>query len=128
MRKFCKETRILHEYFAPRTQKNGVVERKNRTLIEAPRTMLGGSTLPTDFWAEVVNKHATLRTYNWHGDSRLAYMLHKIVLLVLSRRADNKNLTRSVVFWFGSVPEFIFESDLSKFLNFGSYLIQILKM
>ncbi|GKB71583.1 ribonuclease H-like domain-containing protein [Tanacetum coccineum] len=36
-------------------QHNGVAERKNRTLIEAARTMLVDSKLPTTFWAEVVN-------------------------------------------------------------------------
>ncbi|GJZ70439.1 putative ribonuclease H-like domain-containing protein, partial [Tanacetum coccineum] len=36
-------------------QQNGVVERKNRTLIEATRTMLAGSKLPTTFWAKAVN-------------------------------------------------------------------------
>ncbi|GJZ55494.1 putative ribonuclease H-like domain-containing protein, partial [Tanacetum coccineum] len=37
------------------TQQNGVAERKNRTLIEAARTMLADSKLPTTFWAEAVN-------------------------------------------------------------------------
>ncbi|GKD69098.1 ribonuclease H-like domain-containing protein, partial [Tanacetum coccineum] len=32
-----------------------VAERKNRTLIEAARTMLADSLLPTTFWAEAVN-------------------------------------------------------------------------
>ncbi|GKC24133.1 putative ribonuclease H-like domain-containing protein, partial [Tanacetum coccineum] len=36
-------------------QRNGVAERKNRTLIEAARTMLGDSLLPTTFWTEAVN-------------------------------------------------------------------------
>ncbi|GJR94606.1 ribonuclease H-like domain-containing protein [Tanacetum coccineum] len=36
-------------------QQNGVAERRNRTLIEAARTMLADSKLPTTFWAEVVN-------------------------------------------------------------------------
>ncbi|GJS39187.1 putative ribonuclease H-like domain-containing protein [Tanacetum coccineum] len=36
-------------------QQNGVAERMNRTLIEAARTMLADSHLPTTFWAEAVN-------------------------------------------------------------------------
>ena len=53
---FCIENGITQEFFAPRTpQKNGVVERKNRTLIEATRTMLQDADLPTSFWAEAIN-------------------------------------------------------------------------
>ncbi|GJV72629.1 putative ribonuclease H-like domain-containing protein [Tanacetum coccineum] len=36
-------------------QQNGVAERRNMTLIEAARTMLADSKLPTTFWAEAVN-------------------------------------------------------------------------
>ncbi|GKA56222.1 ribonuclease H-like domain-containing protein [Tanacetum coccineum] len=36
-------------------QQNRVAERKNRTLIEAARTMLVDSLLPTTFWAEAVS-------------------------------------------------------------------------
>ncbi|GJV98661.1 putative ribonuclease H-like domain-containing protein, partial [Tanacetum coccineum] len=36
-------------------QQNEVAKRRNRTLIEAARTMLADSKLPTTFWAEVVN-------------------------------------------------------------------------
>nr|GEW43188.1 putative ribonuclease H-like domain-containing protein [Tanacetum cinerariifolium] len=36
-------------------QQNRVTERKNRTLIEAARTMLADSLLPVTFWAEAVN-------------------------------------------------------------------------
>nr|GEW68659.1 hypothetical protein [Tanacetum cinerariifolium] len=43
------------EYSNPRTpQRNGVAERKNKTLIEATRNMLADSKLPTMFWTEVV--------------------------------------------------------------------------
>ncbi|GJR30185.1 retrovirus-related pol polyprotein from transposon TNT 1-94 [Tanacetum coccineum] len=43
-------------YFVTRTpQQNGVVERRNMTLIEAARTMLADSKLPTTFWAEAVS-------------------------------------------------------------------------
>nr|GEX03854.1 ribonuclease H-like domain-containing protein [Tanacetum cinerariifolium] len=36
-------------------QQNRVAERKNRTLIEAARTMLADSLLPIPFWTELVN-------------------------------------------------------------------------
>ncbi|GJX35773.1 putative reverse transcriptase, RNA-dependent DNA polymerase [Tanacetum coccineum] len=44
---------IKREFSVARTpQQNGVVERKNWTLIEAARTMLADSLLLTTFWAE----------------------------------------------------------------------------
>ncbi|GJQ92253.1 ribonuclease H-like domain-containing protein [Tanacetum coccineum] len=47
---------IKREFSVARTlQQNGVAERKNRTLIEAARTMLADSKLPTTFWAKAVN-------------------------------------------------------------------------
>nr|GEZ11644.1 putative ribonuclease H-like domain-containing protein [Tanacetum cinerariifolium] len=47
---------IKREFSVPRTpQQNGIAERKNRTLIEAARTMLADSLLPVPFWAEAVN-------------------------------------------------------------------------
>ncbi|GJS78048.1 putative ribonuclease H-like domain-containing protein [Tanacetum coccineum] len=50
------EKGIKREYSVARTpQQNGVAERKNRTLIEAARTMLADSKLPTTFWAEAVS-------------------------------------------------------------------------
>ncbi|GJR22352.1 putative ribonuclease H-like domain-containing protein [Tanacetum coccineum] len=53
---FCRQKGIKREYSVARTpQQNGVAERKNRTLIEAARTMLADSLLPTVFWAEAVN-------------------------------------------------------------------------
>ncbi|GJS49195.1 putative ribonuclease H-like domain-containing protein [Tanacetum coccineum] len=56
MNQFCERKGIKREFSVARTpQQNGVAERKNRTLIEAARTMLADSKLPTTFWAEVVN-------------------------------------------------------------------------
>ncbi|GJT98127.1 retrovirus-related pol polyprotein from transposon TNT 1-94 [Tanacetum coccineum] len=37
-----------------RNEQNGVAERKNRTLIEAARTMLSGSVFSKQYWTEVV--------------------------------------------------------------------------
>ncbi|GJY89180.1 copia protein [Tanacetum coccineum] len=56
MNEFCAKKGIKREFSVARTpQQNGVAERKNRTLIEATRTMLADSLLPIPFWAEAVN-------------------------------------------------------------------------
>ncbi|GKF85393.1 putative ribonuclease H-like domain-containing protein, partial [Tanacetum coccineum] len=56
MNQFCEMKGIKREFSVARTpQQNGVAERKNRTLIEAARTMLADSKLPITFWAEAIN-------------------------------------------------------------------------
>ncbi|CAM8889644.1 unnamed protein product [Rhodiola kirilowii] len=53
---FCSDQGIDHNFSAPRTpQRNGVVERKNRTLEDMTRTMLIESRLARSFWAEAMN-------------------------------------------------------------------------
>ncbi|GKC46989.1 retrovirus-related pol polyprotein from transposon TNT 1-94 [Tanacetum coccineum] len=52
---FFKEEGIEHQTSTPRTpEQNGVVERRNCTLVEAARTMLSASKLPLFFWAEAI--------------------------------------------------------------------------
>ncbi|GJW36080.1 putative ribonuclease H-like domain-containing protein [Tanacetum coccineum] len=56
MNQFCGMKGIKREFSVARTpQQNRVAKRKNKTLIEAARTMLADSLLPTTFWAEAVN-------------------------------------------------------------------------
>ncbi|GJZ19786.1 putative ribonuclease H-like domain-containing protein [Tanacetum coccineum] len=56
MSEFCKKKGIKREFSVARTpQQNGVAERRYITLIEATRTMLANSKLPTTFWAKAVN-------------------------------------------------------------------------
>jgi hypothetical protein len=53
---FLDEEGIKHELSAPYTpQQNGIIERKNRTLIEAARTILDEYKTPDSFWAEAIN-------------------------------------------------------------------------
>jgi hypothetical protein len=53
---FLDEEGIKHEFSAPYTpQQNGVVERKNQTLIEMARTMLDEYKTQDIFWAEAIN-------------------------------------------------------------------------
>jgi hypothetical protein len=63
---FLDEESIKHELSAPYTPlQNGIIERKNCTLIEAARTMLDEYKTPDSFWAEAINTtcHATNRLY-----------------------------------------------------------------
>nr|GEX57400.1 hypothetical protein [Tanacetum cinerariifolium] len=56
MNQFCEMKGIKREFSVARTsQQNGIAKKKNRTLIEAARTMLADLKLPTTFWAEAVN-------------------------------------------------------------------------
>jgi len=52
---FCREHGI-HKQFTTRytLQKNGVAERKNRTIMEMARSMLKAKHFQNDYWAEVV--------------------------------------------------------------------------
>ncbi|GJY60983.1 retrovirus-related pol polyprotein from transposon TNT 1-94 [Tanacetum coccineum] len=51
---FAKEG-IRHKTSTARTPKqNGIVERRNRTLVEAARTMLSAAKVPLFFWAEAI--------------------------------------------------------------------------
>nr|GEW55294.1 putative ribonuclease H-like domain-containing protein [Tanacetum cinerariifolium] len=73
LNQFCGMKGIKREFSVPRTpQRNGIVERKNRTLIKAARTMLADSLLPIPFWAEAVvilrlfDIDSLTRTTNYH--------------------------------------------------------------
>nr|GEV35331.1 retrovirus-related Pol polyprotein from transposon TNT 1-94 [Tanacetum cinerariifolium] len=53
--KFFDEVGISQQFSAARTpQQNGIVERRNRTLVEAARTMLTFANLPLFIWAEAI--------------------------------------------------------------------------
>jgi hypothetical protein len=52
---FLEEEGIKHEFSSPYTpQQNGVVERKNITLLDMARTMLDEYKTPDRFWAEAI--------------------------------------------------------------------------
>jgi hypothetical protein len=61
---YLEQEGIKHEFPAPYTpQQNGVVEKKNMTLIDMVRTMLGEYKTSERFWSEVVN--TTCHAINW---------------------------------------------------------------
>nr|GEU71995.1 hypothetical protein [Tanacetum cinerariifolium] len=55
LNQLCGMKGIKREFSVARTPQNRVVERKNRTVIEAAKTMLADSLLPIPFWDEAVN-------------------------------------------------------------------------
>ncbi|GJS31769.1 retrovirus-related pol polyprotein from transposon TNT 1-94 [Tanacetum coccineum] len=55
LKSFCDEKVISQNFSSPYTpEQNDVAERRNRTLIEAARTMLNGSVLSKHFWTDAV--------------------------------------------------------------------------
>nr|GEV71883.1 hypothetical protein [Tanacetum cinerariifolium] len=61
LNQFCEMKGIKREFSVPRTpQQNGIAERKNRTRIEAARTMLADLLLPILFCINEVNVAGTL--------------------------------------------------------------------
>ncbi|GJZ01655.1 integrase, catalytic region, zinc finger, CCHC-type containing protein [Tanacetum coccineum] len=54
---------IEHQTSTARTpEQNGVIERRNHTLVEAARTMLSSAKVPLHFWAEEIAQHVLLKT------------------------------------------------------------------
>lgn len=52
---YCEEAGILRHFTAPYSpQQNGVVERRNRTVVAMTRSMLKEKQLPSTLWGEVV--------------------------------------------------------------------------
>jgi transposase InsO family protein len=63
---YCDKKGIKHEFLAKYTpQQIGVVEMKNRTLIDMTRSMLSEYNVSDNFWAEAINTacHASNRLY-----------------------------------------------------------------
>jgi hypothetical protein len=87
---YLDEEGIGHELSVPYTpQQKGIVERKNRTLIEAARTMLDEYKTWDSFWAEAIHTdcHAINRLY-------LHKLRHKTVYELLTGKKPNVSYFR----------------------------------
>jgi transposase InsO family protein len=81
-----EEEGIKHEFSAPYTpQQNGVVERKNRMLIDMARTMLGEYKTLEQFWSEAMNTvcHA-INHLSFTASSRRRPMSYSLVINPMS--------------------------------------------
>nr|GEY25106.1 hypothetical protein [Tanacetum cinerariifolium] len=82
MNEFCEMKGIRRVFSVTRTpRQNGVAKRKNKTLVEAARTMLADFKLPTTFWAEAVQRAKKMR---------LLMMLKRKVLKFQERRMKKR--------------------------------------
>ncbi|WVZ80792.1 LOW QUALITY PROTEIN: hypothetical protein U9M48_028243 [Paspalum notatum var. saurae] len=81
---FCRDLGLEHQFSSPYSPpQNGVVECKNRTLVEMAQTMLDEHRTPRHFWAEAVNT--------------ACYIANRIFLQAFLRKT-------SYELWFGRQP------------------------
>ncbi|GKA61798.1 ribonuclease H-like domain-containing protein [Tanacetum coccineum] len=118
MNQFCGMKGIKREFSVARTpQQNRVAERKNRTLIEAARTMLADSLLPTTFWAEAVNP---LGKFDEKADEGffVGYSINSKAFRVFNTRTRKVEENLHINFLenkpnvVGSGPDWLFDIDL----------------
>ncbi|KAK1611638.1 hypothetical protein QYE76_035311 [Lolium multiflorum] len=85
MQEFVDDEGIKHEFSAPYTpQQNGVVERKNRTIIEMARTMLSEFNSPHNFWGESIS------TVVHYSNRLFLHPLHKKIHTSFSQNNKGK--------------------------------------
>jgi hypothetical protein len=105
---FLEEEGIKHEFSSPyMPQQNGVVERKNRTLLDMTRTMLDEYKTSDRFWTEAVNTacyainrlylHRILKKTSYEiltGKNPMSHILESLVanVLFLLKKVENLNL------------------------------------
>jgi transposase InsO family protein len=100
---YLEDEGIKHEFSSPYTpQKNGVVERKNRTLIDMVQTMLEEYKTLDWFWEEAINTacHAINRCIFIDSSRRLhmnSSPITNLMYLILEALGDN------VILWLRKV-------------------------
>lgn len=85
LQSFLQSVGISHNFSAVRTpQQNGVIEKRNRTLVEAARTMFAYSELPLYLWVEVVSTACFTQ-----NRTIITRRLHKIAYEIINKRKPN---------------------------------------
>nr|GEW68084.1 retrovirus-related Pol polyprotein from transposon TNT 1-94 [Tanacetum cinerariifolium] len=117
MNEFCTKKGIKREFSNARTpQQNMVAERRNRTLIEAARTMLADAKLPVTFWAKAVN---TAWKFDAKGDEGyfVGYSMYSKAFRVFNKRTKRVEENLHVDFLEnklikkGASPNWLFDID-----------------
>ncbi|GJW16469.1 putative ribonuclease H-like domain-containing protein, partial [Tanacetum coccineum] len=124
MNLFCEMKGIKREFSIARTpQQNGVAERRNRTLIDATRTMSVDSKLPTTIWAEAVNTacYVLNRVLVIKPNSKTPYkLIHGRTPLIDFMKPFGCHVTiLNTRDHLGNGPDWLFDVDsLSKYMNY----------
>ncbi|GJX50394.1 putative ribonuclease H-like domain-containing protein, partial [Tanacetum coccineum] len=132
MNQFCEMKGILRQYSVARTpQQNKIAESRNKTLIEAARTMLVDSKLPTTFWAEAVNTACYVQNRVQYIDGKadegffVRYSLNSKAFRVFNSRTriveENLHIrfSESTLNVVGSGPDWLFYIDaLTRTMNY----------
>nr|GEU47717.1 hypothetical protein [Tanacetum cinerariifolium] len=128
LNQLCGMKGIKRTFSVPKTpQQNGIAKKKNRTLIEAARTMLADSLIPIPFWAEAVNTAYTLGKFDGKVDDRflVGYSVSNKAFRVFNSRTRTVQETLHVNFLenkpnvTGSGPTWLFDIDsLTKTMNY----------
>ncbi|GKE10464.1 putative ribonuclease H-like domain-containing protein [Tanacetum coccineum] len=129
MNQFCEMKGIKREFSVARTpQQNGVAERKNMTLIEATRTMLADSKLPTTFWAEAVNTACYVQNrvlvIKPHNKTPYELFLGRKHALSFMRPFGCHVTILNTIDHLGSEPNWLFDIDaLTKSMNYKPVVV-----
>ncbi|GKB40330.1 ribonuclease H-like domain-containing protein [Tanacetum coccineum] len=108
MNQFCKKKVILRQFSVAKTpQQNGVAERRNRTLIEAVRTMLADSKLLTTFLGRRVYTAELVIVVNAHNKTNMIFFMADEVSCGYSINSkafrvfnNRKGLWKKLAYWY----------------------------
>nr|GEW55018.1 putative ribonuclease H-like domain-containing protein [Tanacetum cinerariifolium] len=130
MHLFCKIKGILRQFIVAKTpQQNGVAKRRNKILIEAAKTMLADSKLPTTFLGKITifNTKDHLEEFNGKADEGFfdGYSLNSKALRVFNSRTriveENLHIrfSENTINVVGSGPDWLFDIDaLTRTMNY----------
>nr|GEV91067.1 hypothetical protein [Tanacetum cinerariifolium] len=128
MNEFCTKKGTRREFSNARTpRQNGVAERRNRTLIEAARTMLADAKLLVTLWAKVVNTAFHLGKFDAKRDKGyfVWYSLSSKAFRVFNKRTKKVKENLHVDFLEikliekGACPNLLFDIDpLTNSMNY----------
>ncbi|GJT79649.1 retrovirus-related pol polyprotein from transposon TNT 1-94 [Tanacetum coccineum] len=124
MNQFFEMKGIKRDFSVARTpQQNGVAKRKNKTLIEAARTMLADSKLLTTFWAEAVNTACYVQNrvlvIKPHNKTPYKLFLGRKPALRFMRPFGCPVTILNTIDHLGSGPNWLFDIDaLTKSMNY----------